>query len=84
MRLRHSSKELFKEGFTVRRPVEEVLYMTWFMLRSIKSYHKDVSNLTFRESISSRLPPGPSILSRYRLPLTGSSGSALNTVAAQG
>ena len=82
---RERSKERFKERFTVRRPTEEVLYIIIF--RSIQSYQRDISSsLTFRRfrrSISSRLLPKLSILSRYRLPLAGSRGSALNTVAEQ-
>lgn len=36
---------------------------------------------TFKESISSRLPPGPRMECRYLAPRAGSRGSALKTVA---
>lgn len=51
-----------------------------YQLRKL-GYRK--KSVTSRESSSSRLPPARRILSRYCLPRAGSSGSALNTVAAQ-
>ena len=80
LRCRHGSKKFFKERITVRFSIQEVLCIL-YVNRTIISQGQ--SSLTFRESSSSRLPPGHKILSRYSLPLAGLRGSVLNTVAAE-
>lgn len=64
--------------FGTRWSTQEVLAQ-----RPIVRPHAQISkgNLTFSDSLSSRLPPGRKIASRYRRPRFGFRGSSLNTVA---